>query len=198
MPEYLAPGVYVEETSFRAKSIEGVGTSTTAFVGPTRRGPLASTRRNAEGQPAAPPELLTSFGDFVRTYGGLDDLPLGGAVRTNFLAHAVLNFFNEGGSRLYVARVASGAAAAAIAIAGDLGNAADANRIFLRARFPGQSGNGRVVVREILTSASRGRLDTAPDDTLLRARVAPNQPARLFRRQGTEWRDVANDALPLG
>ena len=32
MPEYLAPGVYVEETSFRSKSIEGVGTSTTAFV----------------------------------------------------------------------------------------------------------------------------------------------------------------------
>ena len=41
MPEYLAPGVYVEETSFRAKSIEGVGTSTTAFVGPTRTGPVS-------------------------------------------------------------------------------------------------------------------------------------------------------------
>lgn len=32
MPEYLAPGVSVEETSFRSKSIEGVSTSTTAFV----------------------------------------------------------------------------------------------------------------------------------------------------------------------
>ncbi len=50
MPEYLAPGVYVEETSFRAKSIEGVGTSTTAFVGPTRRGPVTGT-----------PELVTSL-----------------------------------------------------------------------------------------------------------------------------------------
>ena len=78
MPEYLAPGVYVEETSFRAKSIEGVGTSTTAFVGPTRKGPVASTRRGADGNPPAPPELITSFGDFVRTYGGLQDLPLGG------------------------------------------------------------------------------------------------------------------------
>src|SRR5688572_12292050 len=107
MPEYLAPGVYVEETSFRAKSIEGVGTSTTAFVGPTRNGPLASTSRTAAGTPAAPPELLTSFGDFVRTYGGLQDILLGGAPRTNHVAHAVLNFFNEGGSRLYVARVAA-------------------------------------------------------------------------------------------
>ena len=33
MPEYLAPAVYVEETSFRSKSIGGVGTSTAAFVG---------------------------------------------------------------------------------------------------------------------------------------------------------------------
>ena len=29
MPEYLAPGVFVEETSFRAKTIEGVSTTTT-------------------------------------------------------------------------------------------------------------------------------------------------------------------------
>ncbi len=36
MPEYLAPGVYVEEVSFRSKSIEGVATSTTGFAGMTR------------------------------------------------------------------------------------------------------------------------------------------------------------------
>src|SRR5215468_4201655 len=77
MPEYLAPGVYVEETSFRAKSIEGVGTSTTAFVGPTRKGPFRTGEAARET-----PELLT-----------------------NYLGHAVLAFFNEGGSRLYVSRV---------------------------------------------------------------------------------------------
>ena len=33
MPEYLAPGVYVEEVSFRSKSIEGVPTSTTGYAG---------------------------------------------------------------------------------------------------------------------------------------------------------------------
>ena len=48
MPEYLAPGVFVEETSFRSKSIEGVSTSTTAFVGPTRTGPVGEV-----------PELIT-------------------------------------------------------------------------------------------------------------------------------------------
>ena len=56
MPEYLAPGVYVEETSFRAKSIEGVGTSTTAFVGPTRKGPF-----RADTKDQVVPELLTSY-----------------------------------------------------------------------------------------------------------------------------------------
>lgn len=96
MPEYLAPGVFVEETSFRQKTIEGVSTSTTGFVGPTRFGPI-----NGE------PELLTSFADFERIYGGIDQLTfadLNGAT-TNFMAHAARAYFEEGGRRLYVARV---------------------------------------------------------------------------------------------
>ena len=40
MPEYLSPGVYVEEVSFRAKSLEGVPTSTTGMAGLTRYGPV--------------------------------------------------------------------------------------------------------------------------------------------------------------
>ena len=99
MPEYLAPGVYVEETSFRAKSIEGVGTSTTAFVGPTRTGPVSGGEEAPER-----PELLTSFGDFERIYGGLADLEFLGVSVPNYIAHAALAYFNEGGSRLYVAR----------------------------------------------------------------------------------------------
>jgi hypothetical protein len=110
VPEYLAPGVYVEETSFRAKSIEGVGTSTTAFAGPTRKGPVAGADNL--------PEILTSYADFERIYGGFADLQLAVASAAdarpiNYLAHAVRAYFNEGGSRLYVARVylANGGAA---------------------------------------------------------------------------------------
>lgn len=44
MPEYLAPGVYVEETSYRSKSIEGVSTSTLGFLGSIRRGVDASAK----------------------------------------------------------------------------------------------------------------------------------------------------------
>ncbi len=101
MPEYLAPGVYVEETSFRSKSIEGVSTSTTAFAGFTRRGPLAIARS---------PRLLTSFAEFEKLYGGLADLRF--TPKTNHVAHAARAFFAEGGRRLYVARVRSPSAKA--------------------------------------------------------------------------------------
>src|SRR4029077_7623630 len=96
MPEYLAPGVYVEEVSFRAKSIEGVSTTVTGFIGPTRYGPVGGT-----------PELLTSCADFQRIHGRLDDLSFTGESedQTNFMAHAVRAFFDNGGSKLYVTRV---------------------------------------------------------------------------------------------
>ena len=97
MPEYLAPGVYVEETSFRAKSIEGVSTTTTGFVGPARFGPTDIE-----------PELLTSLLEFERTYGDrlqLDYDNNGKNLTHNYLWHAVRAFFEEGGSRLYVSRV---------------------------------------------------------------------------------------------
>jgi uncharacterized protein len=94
MPEYLAPGVYIEEVSYRAKSIEGVSTSTAGFVGAARYGPT-------QGEP----ELITSFAQFERVYGGLEPLRYGHDTLPNFLAHAVRAFFENGGRRLYVARV---------------------------------------------------------------------------------------------
>ena len=38
MPEYLTPGVYVEEVSGGIKPIQGVGTSTAGFIGEAPRG----------------------------------------------------------------------------------------------------------------------------------------------------------------
>jgi phage tail sheath protein FI len=94
MPEYLAPGVYVEEVSFRAKLIEGVATSTTGFVGPTRYGPTNGL-----------PELVTSFPEFQRIYGGLEQLVYAGAPVHNYLAQGVRAFFDNGGRRAYIARI---------------------------------------------------------------------------------------------
>jgi phage tail sheath protein FI len=114
MPEYLAPGVYVEETSFRSKSIEGVSTTTTGFVGPTLYGPIEDE-----------PEILTSLADYERTYGKGNRLtfaPDGTALTsrddpgdpsswkpmTNYMWQAVRSFFDNGGSRLYVKRIYRG------------------------------------------------------------------------------------------
>src|SRR5947199_3190064 len=96
MPEYLAPGVYVEEVSFRAKSIEGVSTTATGFVGPTRYGPVDIT-----------PDVITSLVEYERTYGDRQDLQLDGGsnTRPNYMWHAVRAFFENGGQRLYIARV---------------------------------------------------------------------------------------------
>jgi len=98
MPEYLAPGVYVEETSFRAKSIEGVSTTTTGFVGPARFGPIDIE-----------PEILTSITEFERTHGDRERLTFtrDGSPQEidNYLWHAARAFFEEGGKRLYVSRI---------------------------------------------------------------------------------------------
>ena len=197
MPEYLAPGVYVEETSFRAKSIEGVGTSTTAFAGPTRKGPLASAELL--------PEILTSYADFERIYGGYADLSLAVANAAdarpiNHLAHAVRAYFNEGGSRLYVARVyAANGGAAGTASSADLRVGAappaedDTNRIRFVARFPGRSGNGAVPTneqpnlrgiqtREIVAPAPQRVLDSAPVGSVVRTGAGPFN--YLLKRDG--------------
>lgn len=108
MPEYLAPGVYVEEVSTGPRPIEGVSTSTSGFVGETERGP---TR----------PQLVTSWQDYTRWYGGyIDRSPFNRA--NHYLPYAVRGFFDNGGQRLFVARVIGEAAvAASVALPGNPG-----------------------------------------------------------------------------
>jgi phage tail sheath protein FI len=171
MPEYLAPGVYVEETSFRSKSIEGTSTSTTAFAGPTRRGPIGET-----------PELITSFPDFERVYGSLDDLEYG----PNFLAHSVRAYFNEGGSRLYVSRayaepVGGGGRARSDPI---VDGAGDDEEVWFETRFPGASGNGVIRVRRLEAQATRRILDASPIGSVALVGAAPAGPARVSGGSG--------------
>jgi len=105
MPEYLAPGVYVEEVSFRSKSIEGVPTSTTGYAGMTRFGPV----RYPGGPSTSGPRLVTSFTEFESVYGGLEVLhaPTEADERLSYVAHAARAFFLNGGTRLYISRVLS-------------------------------------------------------------------------------------------
>ncbi len=188
MPEYLAPGVYVEETSFRAKSIEGVGTSTTAFVGPTRRGPV--------GAALGAPEMVTSLTDFERLYGGLGDLALAdvsdASRRLNFVAHAVRAYFDNGGARLYVVRTANGATAASVLLRNG-GGAAE--NVTVRARFGGAAGNGLFQVREVQRPATPLTLGTAPDGSLALITVAA--VVTVFLKAAGVWADSAAAVLTV-
>ncbi len=109
MPEYLTPGVYVEETTFRSRSIEGVATATFGMAGLTRYGPvpyLVTPPGAAEVVMTPDPLLVTSFTEFERAFGGLGEVGNTGLDdRTNYLAYAARAFFANGGRRLYVARV---------------------------------------------------------------------------------------------
>jgi len=130
MPEYLAPGVYVEETSFRSKSIEGVSTTTTGFIGPTRYGPV-----NVD------PDIITSLGEFEASYGNGDRLDYDGAKMDNYVWHAARAFFTEGGKRLYVSRVFRGLATGDATHAKDGCGSFSAGGVTFRARHPGAYGN---------------------------------------------------------
>jgi phage tail sheath protein FI len=109
MPEYLAPGVYVEEIETGPRSIEGVSTSTTGMVGQTERGPTV-------------PRLITSWEEYNRWFGNyVDRVPGGTAFK--YLPYAVRGFFENNGQRVYVARITPpGATPASIDLSGSPGN----------------------------------------------------------------------------
>jgi hypothetical protein len=143
MPEYLAPGVFIEEVSFRSKSIEGVSTTTTGFIGPMRYGPIDLE-----------PDIITSLGEFERVYGDRQQLSFGNpdddSKQTihNFMWHAVRAFFEEGGKRLYVSRtfrpISEDDDGYAKAFVPALISPDDGSGIKISARFPGELGRMRV------------------------------------------------------
>lgn len=92
MPEYLAPGVFVEEIA-GPRPIEAVGTSTAVFIGLAEKGPVNE------------PILVTSFGDFQRKFGSYFTFTSGTSSKKAFLAYSVKAFFDNGGSRCYIVRV---------------------------------------------------------------------------------------------
>lgn len=82
---YLSPGVYVEEVDRGTKPLEMVGTSTVAFVGECSIGPVNE------------PVLITNWSQFTKNFGDFQ--------HSEYLAHAVYAFFNNGGSRCFVLNV---------------------------------------------------------------------------------------------
>src|SRR6476660_3376397 len=94
MPATLSfPGVYIEEIPSGVRTITGVATSITAFVGRALRGPIDSDD--------ASPVRILSFADYERTFGGLwADSPM---------SFAVYHYFLNGGTDALIVRVSNGA-----------------------------------------------------------------------------------------
>jgi uncharacterized protein len=91
MPVALSyPGVYIEEIPSGVRSITGVATSITAFVGRARRGPLDM------------PVAISSFAEYERTFGGL--------WTESTLSYAVHQYFQNGGADALIVRVDNGSA----------------------------------------------------------------------------------------
>ena len=79
------PGVYIEEIPSGVRTITGVATSITAFVGRCLQGPVSV------------PTTITNFSDFERQFGGLDP---------NFpLSYAVRDFYANGGGQGVILRL---------------------------------------------------------------------------------------------
>ncbi len=99
MPNYLSPGVYVEEVSSGVKPIAGVGTAVGAFIGLAEKGVIGKA------------VLVTNWSQYVNEFGGF--------IPNAYLAYAVYNFFAEGGTTCYVVRAASSDAKKAVATVDD-------------------------------------------------------------------------------
>ena len=86
MPSALTyPGVYIEEVPSGVRTITGVATSITAFVGYASRGPVNT------------PTTVQSFAEFSRRFGGLS--------ATSTMSYAVQQYFLNGGRDALIVRV---------------------------------------------------------------------------------------------
>ena len=119
------PGVYVEEIPSGVRTITGVATSITAFAGWAPKGPTGRA------------ELVLSWSDFDRKFGGLNP--------NSLLGYAVAHFFANGGQRAYIIRLvttgsstpADNAAAGAVTLDG---------KVTVTAQNPGAWANDYAIV----------------------------------------------------
>jgi Bacteriophage tail sheath protein len=93
MPNYLTPGVYVEEIPSANKPIEGVGTAVAAFVG------------LAPGGPVNVPMRISNWTQFAKLYSDPTNPDNGPFMEGAYLAHSVYGFFQNGGSLAWIVRV---------------------------------------------------------------------------------------------
>lgn len=152
MPEYLSPAVYVEEVPAGPRPIQGVGTSTAGFVGLTERGPTT-------------PRLVTNWGDYVRWFGDVIDEEI------SFLPYAARGFFENGGQRVFIARVIRNDAITAVM---DFPTTDAAQNVQISATGPGIWGDRLFIRIDDSSRRDSGGVAVGFRITILYFRNAPN------------------------
>ncbi len=151
------PGVYVQEIPSGVRTISGVATSIAAFVGYFRKGPMNEAVR------------VLSFGDFERTFGGLD-------VESE-TSYAIQQFFLNGGSQAWVVRTAAAGGDGGPATATTtLQNGADV--LVIDAANEGSWGNSISVTVDYNTKTLP---DGTPDPTLFNLTITDGSTTEVFR-----------------
>jgi uncharacterized protein len=91
---YQHPGVYVEEVPSSSRPVESASTSTALIVGYAVKGPVNE------------PTFMLSFDQYVNVFGGINDFH-GVTPPVDHMGHAAKAFFQNGGSKAYVVRLAA-------------------------------------------------------------------------------------------
>ncbi|WP_434447180.1 phage tail sheath family protein [Lentzea sp. E54] len=193
MPNYLSPGVYVEEVSSGSKPIQGVGTAVAAFVGLAEKGSFHE------------PTLVTNWTQFTQEFGGF--------IEGSYLAHSVYGYFLNGGGSAYVVRIGSDLAqrelpsATAELTAGD-GTGSDEVKAALRIKAieaPGRAGEITVEVAQAsdpgednfkLLVKKDGRVKETYDNVSLHRGTnnvvtAVQEKSKLISLEETKWSPLA-------
>jgi phage tail sheath protein FI len=162
-PSY--PGVYVQEVPSGVRTIVGVGTSTTLFVGRTKSGPMDS------------PQRLSTYTDFVRVFGEDNNI--------SDMARYLRLFFMNGGSDAYVMRIAKNDVASAVT----LKNEAGVSVLTLTAKNPGKNGDS---IRAAVTYGGEFP-ETTFNLEIFRWEVDTAGNKQKIARE--EWRNLSMDPL---
>lgn len=180
MPVALTyPGVYVEEIPSGVRTITGVATSITAFIGRAQRGPTNT------------PVTINSYADFERIFGGL--------WTQSSLGFAVRDFYLNGGSQAIIVRLFHPFFASDAARADALDAAQDASTAAGTAA--GAPGATPADVAAAARAAEAAEVDpgrkAAADIVADAAEAAAADPAATPATVATAAADAVGDAAPV-
>ena len=148
MPNYLSPGVYVEEVDGGSRPIEGAGTAVGAFIGFSADGPVNEAR------------LVTNWSQYAQTFGDM--------IPGSYLGLSVYNFFNNGGGSCYVIRIGADSTGSEPQATAELMSSAKPDQVSYRVKAleSGAPGDSLTVSVTAVASAPAGEDDEASDDEL--------------------------------